>query len=193
MENKNEVNLPKVPEGMSLLDALKLACLATGTPVDEDDERRRKCKELLWWHDVARIIEDEGDGTEIAITNKAGGQKFIYYNETARYDDIDTIAKDVFDSIEMGHTVTINGKDIFDIYKPYILCDEIWETLDEAGHGCEIVIRYKDNQTETLYYDQFASQDRNVRFMSHISEAMDEEAEITVNGTDIFDLYLKGE
>lgn len=110
MENKNEANLPKVPEGMSLFDALKLACLALGTPVEEENTRPE-----------------------------------------------------------------------------YILCDEIWDILAEAGHGCEIVI-HKENP-ETLYYNDFASQTDNVHFMNHLSEAMDNGYLVTVNGTDIFDLY----
>lgn len=69
----------------------------------------------------------------------------------------------------------------------YILCDEIWDILAEAGHGCEIFI-HKENP-ETLYYDDFASQIDNVHFMNHLSEAMDNGYTITVNGTDIFDLY----
>ena len=69
----------------------------------------------------------------------------------------------------------------------YILCDEIWDILAEAGHGCEIII-HKENP-ETLYYDDFASQTDNVHFMNHLSEAMDNGYLVTVNGTDIFDLY----
>jgi len=73
-------------------------------------------------------------------------------------------------------------------YRPeYILCDEIWDILAEAGHGCEIIIQ-KANQ-ETIYYDDFASQIDNVHFMNHLSEAMNDGYSITVNGTDIFDLY----
>ena len=69
----------------------------------------------------------------------------------------------------------------------YILCDEIWDILATAGHGCEIII-HKENP-ETLYYNDFATQTDNVRFMNHLSEAMDDGYLITVNGTDIFDLY----
>lgn len=117
---KPEANLPKVPEGMSLFDALKLACLALGTPVEEED-----------------------DGFP-----------------------------EQFDE---------NGRPL------HILCDEIWDILAEVGHGCEIII-HKENP-ETLYYDDFASQIDNVHFMNHLSEAMDNGYTITVNGTDIFDLY----
>jgi len=112
MENKNEVNLPKVPEGMSLLDALKLACLALGTPVEEENTRPE-----------------------------------------------------------------------------YILCDEIWDILDDAGHGTPVLIHHKDAPTEVLIYNRYATQSENVRFMSHISEEMDKGHLVTVNGTDIFDLY----
>ena len=69
----------------------------------------------------------------------------------------------------------------------YLLCDEIWDILAEAGHGCEIVIHGKE--PETLYYDDFAAQDENVRFMSHISGEMDKGYLVTVNGKNIFDLY----
>ena len=110
---KPESNLPKVPEGMSLFDALKLACLALGTPVNEEEH-----------------------------------------------------------------------------YRPeYILCDEIWEILDEAGHGTPVLIHRKDAPTEVLIYNRYATQSENVRFMSHISEEMDKGHLVTVNGTDIFDLY----
>lgn len=69
----------------------------------------------------------------------------------------------------------------------FILCDEIWDILAEAGHGAEVVIH--KGKPETLYYNDFATQTDNVRFMNHLSEAMDDGYLITVNGTDIFDLY----
>lgn len=119
-------NLPKAPEGMSLADALRIACLAWDIPVPLD-----------------------------------AGEK-----------EEDTYEKEAFDE---------NGR------PRYILCDEIWEILAEAGHGCEIIV-HKENP-ETLYYDDFASQINNVHFMNHLSEMMDEGYTITVNGTDIFDLY----
>ena len=69
----------------------------------------------------------------------------------------------------------------------FILCDEIWDILAEAGHGAEVKILRAE--PETLYYDDTATQIDNVRFMNHLSEAMDEGYTVTVNGTDIFDLY----
>lgn len=71
----------------------------------------------------------------------------------------------------------------------FILCDEIWEILDEAGHGTPVLIHRKDAPTEVLIYNRYATQDENVRFMSHISEEIDKGHTVTVNGTDIFDLY----
>ena len=71
----------------------------------------------------------------------------------------------------------------------YLLCDEVWEILDEAGHGCVITITQIGKQSEVLYYDQFAKQWDNVRFMEHICTAIDEGATVNVNGKDIFDLY----
>ena len=69
----------------------------------------------------------------------------------------------------------------------YILCDEIWDILAEAGHGAEVII-HKENP-ETLYYNDFATQTDNVHFMSHLSEALDDGYEVTVNGRNIYDLY----
>ena len=69
----------------------------------------------------------------------------------------------------------------------YILCDEIWDILAEAGHGAEVIIH--SEKPETLYYNDFATQTDNVHFMNHISEAMDNGYTVTVNGTDIYDLY----
>ena len=69
----------------------------------------------------------------------------------------------------------------------YILCDEIWDILAEAGHGAEVIIH--SEKPETLYYNDFSTQTDNVHFMNHISEAMDNGYTVTVNGTDIYDLY----
>ena len=69
----------------------------------------------------------------------------------------------------------------------YILCDEIWDILAEAGHGCEVIIHKEI--PETIYYNDFASQTDNIRFMNRLSEAMDNGYRVTVNGTNIFDLY----
>ena len=69
----------------------------------------------------------------------------------------------------------------------FILCDEIWDILAEAGHGAEVIIHGK--KPETLYYNDFATQTDNVRFMNHISEALDAGHLVTVNGTNIYDLY----
>lgn len=71
----------------------------------------------------------------------------------------------------------------------YILCDEIWEILDESGHGTPIVIHHQSKPTEVLFFDQFASQIDNVHFMNHISESLDNGCLVTINGTDIYDLY----
>lgn len=81
-----------------------------------------------------------------------------------------------------------NPEDAEPKYRPeYILCDEIWDILAEAGHGAEVII-HKD-EPETLYYDDTATQIDNVHFMNHLSEALDDGYLVTVNGTDIFDLY----
>lgn len=79
------------------------------------------------------------------------------------------------------HDYDENGKPLF------ILCDEIWDILATAGHGAEVIIHKE--KPEVLHYDDFATQDENVRFMNHLSQAMDDGYDITVNGTDIYDLY----
>lgn len=71
----------------------------------------------------------------------------------------------------------------------YLLCDEIWDILDEAGHGTPVLIHRKGQASEVVLYNRYASQTDNVRFMNHISEAMDDGCLVTVNGTNIFDLY----
>ena len=71
----------------------------------------------------------------------------------------------------------------------FLLCDEIWEILDEAGHGTQVLIHHKDKAPEALIYDRYATQRDNIRLMNHISEALDNGCLVTVNGTDIFDLY----
>lgn len=71
----------------------------------------------------------------------------------------------------------------------YILCDEIWEILEESGHGTPVAIHHHGEPTEVLFFDQFASQIDNVHFMNHISEALDNGCLVTVNSTDIYDLY----
>ena len=123
---KPEMNLPKAPEGMSLLDALKLASLALGAPVNEEE------------HDDGELWERD-------------------------YDE--------------------NGKPLF------LLCDEIWEILDEAGHGTPVIIHHFGIPNEVLIYNRYATQSENVKFMNHISEALDEMLPVTVNGKDIYDLY----
>ena len=110
---KHEMNLPKAPEGMSLLDAIRVACIAFGTS-DSNEENARP---------------------------------------------------------------------------EYILCDEIWDILDEAGHGTPVLIHHNGAPTEVLIYDRYATQRDNVRFMNHISEALDDGSLVTVNGTNIYDLY----
>lgn len=71
----------------------------------------------------------------------------------------------------------------------YILCDEIWDILDESGHGTPVLIHHKGKATEVLIYNRYATQTDNVHFMNHISEALDSGCLVTVNGTDIYDLY----
>ena len=81
-----------------------------------------------------------------------------------------------------------HGEDYDETGRPrFILCDEIWEILAEAGHGAEVIIH--GDKPETLYYNDFATQIDNVHFMNHLSEAMDNGLTVTVNGTDIYDLY----
>ena len=71
----------------------------------------------------------------------------------------------------------------------YILCDEIWEILDGAGHGTPVLIHHTGKATEVLIYNRYATQTDNVHFMNRISEALDSGCLVTVNGTDIYDLY----
>ena len=71
----------------------------------------------------------------------------------------------------------------------YLLCDEIWEILDEAGHGTPVVINKDGQPSEVLIYDRYASQTDNVHFMNRIWEVMADGWLVTVNGTDILDLY----
>ena len=71
----------------------------------------------------------------------------------------------------------------------YILCDEIWEILDEAGHGTPVIIHRTGRPSEVIIYNRYASQTDNVKLMNHLSEALDSGCLVTVNGTDIYDLY----
>ena len=71
----------------------------------------------------------------------------------------------------------------------YLLCDEIWDILDESGHGTPIIIHHYETASEVLIYDRYASQDDNIKFMGHIFEALEDGLLVTVNGTNIFDLY----
>ena len=123
---KPEMNLPKAPEGMSLFDALRLACLALGAPVNEEE------------HDDGELWERD-------------------------YDE--------------------NGKPLF------LLCDEIWEILDEAGHGTPVLIHRHGEPSEVLIYNRYATQSENVKFMNYIYEALSNMYLVTVNGKDIYDLY----
>ena len=71
----------------------------------------------------------------------------------------------------------------------YLLCDEIWEILDDAGHGSLVTIHHDDGPTEVLVYNRYASQLDNVHFMDHIFEEMEKGCVVTVNHKNIFDLY----
>lgn len=76
-----------------------------------------------------------------------------------------------------------NGRPLF------LLCDEIWEILDDAGHGTPVIIHRENKAPEVLIYNRYASQSDNVRFMGRISEAIDAGNTVTINGTNILDLY----
>ena len=69
------------------------------------------------------------------------------------------------------------------------MCDEIWDILDEAGHGTPVLIHKEDQPSEVVIYNRYASQTDNVKFMNHIWEAIEDGWLVTVNGTNIFDLY----
>ena len=71
----------------------------------------------------------------------------------------------------------------------FLLCDEIWDILDEAGHGTPVLIHHEDRATEVLIYNRYATQLDNVHFMNHIFEELENGCLVTVNGTDIYDLY----
>ena len=71
----------------------------------------------------------------------------------------------------------------------YLLCDEIWDILDESGHGTPVLIHHRDKASEVIIYDRYASQNENIKVMNHIYEAIEAGCLVTVNGTDIFDLY----
>ena len=187
MENKNEANLSKVPEGMSLFDAMKIACLALGTPVNEEEDNGRKHMELFDSWEILRIIEDAGHGAEIVTSHDGIKPVTFHYNESCSFDKLETLSERLFKSIKEGCTVTVNGTNVLDIFTPNIPCDHIWDILHEAGHGAEVII-HKD-KPETLYYNDFATQSDNVRFMSHIWDELEKRNLVTVNGTDIFDLY----
>lgn len=70
-----------------------------------------------------------------------------------------------------------------------LLLDDIWEIIDNAGDGTAAIIHHDGAPDEVVIYNRSASQHDNVVFMEHIYLAIDEGCLVTVNGTDILDLY----